>query len=72
MPRRLKCFKIDADLDAALRQLAVAEHEAESTLIRRAIRQFLERTGALQVASRRYEEWKEGKRSQKKRVAAVR
>ena len=50
MPRKLKCFKNDLDLAAGLTQLATVEHEAESTIIRRALREYLQKTGAISTA----------------------
>ena len=50
MARKLKLFRIDADLEAGLKRLAAAEHETVSALIRRAIRKYLQETGAISAS----------------------
>lgn len=51
--RRLYNFRIDADLDAGLKAVKERDGIAESEQIRRAVREWLERRGAIKTERKR-------------------
>lgn len=44
-PRKLYNFYIDPDLAEGLKELKEREHESEGAIVRRALRQYLQRQG---------------------------
>jgi hypothetical protein len=52
-PRKLYNFLIDEDLAAALKDVKARDHIAESVQIRMALREWLEKRGALKKSERK-------------------
>ena len=53
MPRKLYNFYIDPDLADALKKLKDAEHESEGSIVRRALRRYLEDRGVIKSKGKR-------------------